>query len=158
MVERGCAKEVDMEQMSMQNLLKQAVCKALYQTFAIPIYMEEVPQKAKISCFCVTVKETKKQQLLGRRFWVDSCVCVEYRADIPKQQNVSDVAERLYDVLWFVEDTERFQGKNMTHQKTEYGLQFDVWYGYGLVWQEDDVLMGHLAYRGGTEFAEENNI
>ena len=66
MVERGCAKEVDMEQMSMQNLLKQAVCKALYQTFAIPIYMEEVPQKAKIPCFCVTVKKTKKTTAFGQ--------------------------------------------------------------------------------------------
>ena len=60
MVERGCAKEVDMEQMSMQNLLKQAVCKALYQTFAIPIYMEEVPQKSKNPMFLCDGERNKK--------------------------------------------------------------------------------------------------
>ena len=149
---------MEMEQTSIQNLLKQAVCKVLHQMFAIPIYMEEIPQKAKVPCFCVMVKETKKQPLLGRRFWVDSCICVAYHAGGEKQKAVSDIAEQLYDALWFVEDVERFQGRNMTHKQTEYGLVFDVWYGYGLVWQEDDVLMGYLDYKGGTEFAEESDI
>ena len=65
MAERRCAKELDMEQMSMQNLLKQAVCKALYQTFAIPIYMEEVPQKAKVPCFC-DGERNKKTTAFGK--------------------------------------------------------------------------------------------
>ncbi len=147
-----------MEQTSIQNLLKQAVCKKLHQRFAIPIYMEEIPQKAKIPCFCVTVQETKKQQLLGKRFWIDNHIGVTYYANQEKQKAVSDVADQLYDALWFVEDVEHFQGRNMTHKQTEYGLVFDVWYGYGLVWQEDDVLMGALHHKGGTEFAEKSDI
>lgn len=147
-----------MEQTSIQNLLKQAVCKRLQQRFAIPIYMEEMPQKAKIPCFCVTIKETKKQPLLGRRFWVDNHICITYHADGEKQKLVSDVAEQLYDAVWFVEYKEQFQGRNMTHEQTAYGLVFDVWYGYGLAWQEQDVLMGTLHQKGGTEFAEKGDI
>lgn len=139
-----------MEQKEMSIALKRAVIKAVHDTFLLPVYGEKVPQGAKMPCFSVIVQGSRQKRLLGRRRAVLQTLAVKYHtADRRegKEESVS-VADRLYEVLWMVGDTEKFLAETLHHEETEDGIQFLATYVWYIILQENEEKMQRLEING----------
>ena len=139
-----------MEQQKMNVALKQAVIKAIHDAFSLPVYGERVQKGAKMPCFSVVVQESRQKRLLGRRRAVLQTLAVEYHtADrmTGKEESIS-MADRLYEVLWMVGDTEKFLAEVLRHEERENGIIFLATYTWHIILQEKEEKMQRLEING----------
>lgn len=148
-----------MEQREMSVVLQHAVIKAIHDAFLLPVYGEKVPQGAKMPCFSVMVKESRQKRLLGRRRAVFQTLAVQYhtvdRAE-GKEESLS-VADRLYEVLWMVGDTEKFLAETLHHKEADDGIEFLATYVWHIILQENEEKMQRLEINGKKAVGYDSN-
>lgn len=140
----------------MTEILRRAVVKSIAERFGLPVYGQEVPQGGERPCFTVEVTGMEQKRLLNRRYCIRAafaiCYCAGEGAERQAAQAAEfmEVADGLYEALFFIGDEEKFAAARMAHKKREDdgGLEFTAEYEYHIQYEQEYPLMERLEYNG----------
>lgn len=121
----------------MQNEIVVGIAQKLHNVFgdAYEIHIDSVRQDFREPCFFILPLQTAQRQIIGRRYYRESSFDVHYfPADTDPAEEISRMADRLFDVLEYIEVAGALVRGTGQHTESEDGvLHFFVNYNVFLL-------------------------
>lgn len=114
------------------NKIRYGIMNALYTHFPdIERYGEEIKEGLDPPCFFVKLLNGSQNQELGRRYKRANFFDIHYFSDGDKNEDLNDMAEKLYDKLEIIEiDGIKYRGTGMNHEIVGRVLHFFIEYNF----------------------------
>jgi hypothetical protein len=138
-----------MEVALMLNEIKNGLVTKLNEVFgsAITVYTEGIEQDFLKPCFFLLFLNPRQKQLVGKRYFRNQPLDIRYYPSTAnKNEEMYDVADRLYDVLEYIStSSSTLRGSNISHEIIDGVLHVHVEFNMFVIkTAEPEELMGNV--------------